>query len=60
MPWLYIKNAIQLGQKVVVADDLLATGGTIAATIKLVEQLGEDAGACAFLIELTELGGEKD
>ncbi len=53
------KDAIQLGQKVVVADDLLATGGTIAATIKLVEQLGGDVVGCAFLIELTELGGRK-
>jgi adenine phosphoribosyltransferase len=50
-------DAIQPGQKVVIADDLLATGGTIISTIKLVEKLGGIVTAVAFLIELTELNG---
>ncbi|NLC33973.1 MAG: adenine phosphoribosyltransferase [Erysipelothrix sp.] len=49
------KDAIKPGQKVLVVDDLLATGGTIEATIKLVEQLGGVVAGCAFLIELEDL-----
>jgi adenine phosphoribosyltransferase len=53
------KDAITPGQKVLIADDLLATGGTIATTINLIEQLGgEVVGAC-FLIELTYLNGRE-
>lgn len=51
------KNAIKPGQKVLVCDDLLATGGTIAATIKLIEQLGGEVVGTAFLIELSDLKG---
>lgn len=51
------KDAIQKGQKVVIADDLLATGGTIEATIKMVEQLGGIVVGIAFLIELSYLQG---
>lgn len=51
------KDAIQPGQRVLVADDLLATGGTIATTIDLVKQLGAEIVGCAFLIELTYLNG---
>lgn len=51
------KDAIKPGQKVLVVDDLLATGGTIEATIKLVEQLGGVVAGCAFLIELEDLKG---
>ena len=51
------KDAIRPGQRVVVADDLLATGGTMSATIKLVKELGGVVVGGAFLIELTELGG---
>ena len=51
------KDAIQTGQKVLVVDDLLATGGTVAATIQLVEQLGGQVVGTAFIIELIELGG---
>lgn len=51
------KDAIKPGQKVVVIDDLLATGGTINAAIELVEKLGGEIVGCAFLIELTDLGG---
>lgn len=51
------KDAIKPGQRVLVTDDLLATGGTIEATIKLVEELGGIVVGCAFLIELTYLNG---
>lgn len=51
------KDAIKPGQKVLVVDDLLATGGTIAAANKLVEQLGGVVVGCAFLIELEDLNG---
>ena len=51
------KDAVKPGQKVLIVDDLLATGGTIEATIKLVEELGGVVVGCAFLIELTFLNG---
>lgn len=51
------KDAIKSGQRVLITDDLLATGGTIEATIKLVEKLGGKVVGCAFLIELTYLNG---
>ncbi|HEY8362835.1 MAG TPA: adenine phosphoribosyltransferase [Tissierellaceae bacterium] len=53
------KDAIKKGQKVLVVDDLLATGGTIFSTIELVEKLGGIVTAVAFLIELTELKGRE-
>lgn len=49
------KDAIKEGQRVLVTDDLLATGGTIEATIELVEKLGGIVVGCAFLIELAYL-----
>lgn len=52
-------DAIKPGQRVLITDDLLATGGTIEATIKLVEELGGIVAGCAFLIELKELEGHK-
>lgn len=51
------KDAIRPGQRVLITDDLLATGGTIEATIKLVEELGGIVVGCAFLVELTYLNG---
>jgi len=51
------KDAIKPGQRVLITDDLLATGGTIEATIKLVEGLGGIVAGIAFLIELTYLDG---
>ena len=51
------KDAIKPGQRVLITDDLLATGGTIEATIKLVEELGGIVVGCAFIIELTYLNG---
>ena len=50
-------DAIKPGQRVLITDDLLATGGTIKATIELVEKLGGIVVGCAFLIELEELHG---
>jgi adenine phosphoribosyltransferase len=50
-------DAIKPGQKVLILDDLLATGGTIASTIKLVEAEGGEVVATAFLIELLDLQG---
>ncbi len=51
------KDAVKPGQKVLITDDLLATGGTIEATINLVEKLGGIVVGCAFLIELGYLNG---
>jgi adenine phosphoribosyltransferase len=51
------QDAIRAGQRVLVADDLLATGGTISAAADLVRQLGGKIVELAFLIELTDLGG---
>jgi len=51
------KDAIKPGQRVLITDDLLATGGTIEATIKLVEELGGIVAGIAFLIELSYLDG---
>lgn len=53
------KDAIKKGQRVLVVDDLLATGGTVEATIKLVEELGGVVVGLAFLIELLELKGRE-
>lgn len=51
------KDAVKPGQKVLIVDDLLATGGTVEATIQLVEKLGGVVSGCAFIIELEELRG---
>ncbi len=51
------KDAVKPGQRVLVTDDLLATGGTIGATIKLVEDLGGIVVGTAFIIELKDLHG---
>ena len=52
-------DAIRPGQKALVVDDLLATGGTARATCELVEQLGGEVAGLAFLIELTFLTGRE-
>jgi len=51
------KDAIEPGQRVLMIDDLLATGGTMAACCKLVEQIGGKIAGCAFVIELSFLKG---
>ncbi|MCI6866706.1 MAG: adenine phosphoribosyltransferase [Lachnospiraceae bacterium] len=53
------KDAIKPGQKVVVIDDLIATGGTIEAAIKLIEQLGGEVVKVVFLMELAGLKGRE-
>jgi adenine phosphoribosyltransferase len=52
-------DAVTEGTRVLVHDDLLATGGTARALMELVEQLGGEVVGCAFLIELTFLGGRE-
>jgi len=50
-------DALQAGEKVLLVDDLLATGGTAEAGISLIERLGAEIIGCAFVIDLPELGG---
>ncbi len=52
-------DAIKAGDKVLVVDDLLATGGTIEATVKLIRRLGGEVTEAAFVINLFDLGGEQ-
>jgi adenine phosphoribosyltransferase len=52
-------DAIQPGEKILVVDDLLATGGTAEAGIKLIERLGGEIIGCAFIVDLPDLGGHK-
>ena len=52
-------DSIKPNQRVVIIDDLLATGGTIKASIELVEEMGGIVVGCAFLIELSELKGRE-
>jgi len=51
------QDAVQKGQRVLVCDDLLATGGTAAATIELVRKLGAEVAGAGFAVELTFLNG---
>lgn len=51
------EDAVEKGEKVIIVDDLIATGGTIGATVKLVKKLGADIVECAFVVELPELKG---
>jgi adenine phosphoribosyltransferase len=53
------KDIIKEGQKVLICDDLLATGGTAKASAKLIEKVGGKISGFAFIIELTELNGMK-
>ena len=53
------KEDIKKGQRVLIIDDLLATGGTVEATIQMMEELGAEVVGCAFLIELEELKGRE-
>lgn len=52
-------DAMQAGEKVLLVDDLLATGGTAEAGIKLIERLGAQVIGCAFVVDLPDLGGRK-
>ena len=53
------KESIKKGQRIIICDDLLATGGTAKASGKLIEKIGGKITGFAFIIELTELGGMK-
>ena len=53
------KDAIRPGQRVLIVDDLLATGGTVSATMELVERLGGHIAGIAFLVELAFLKGRE-
>jgi adenine phosphoribosyltransferase len=53
------RDAIPAGARVLVHDDLLATGGTAAALCELVEELGGEVVGCGFLVELAHLGGRR-
>lgn len=53
------RDAIKPGQRVVLLDDLIATGGTIKAAAELVEELGGQVVKCLFLLELVDLGGRQ-
>lgn len=50
-------DAIEPGQTILIVDDLLATGGTAEAGIKLIERLGGEIVSCAFVVDLPDLGG---
>jgi adenine phosphoribosyltransferase len=52
-------DALAAGEKVLIVDDLLATGGTCEAGIKLCERLGAEVIGCAFIVDLPDLGGRK-
>lgn len=53
------KDAILQNQRVVVIDDLIATGGTCLAAVKLVKKLGGEVIECAFIVDLPDIGGSK-
>jgi len=53
------KDALHKGDRVIIVDDLIATGGTVGATVQLVKKLGADIIECAFLIELPDLKGRE-
>ncbi|MDK1387206.1 adenine phosphoribosyltransferase [Sinorhizobium sp. 8-89] len=53
------RDAIQPGEKVILVDDLIATGGTAEGAVKLLKQMGADIVAACFIIDLPELGGRR-
>src|SRR5271155_1858269 len=53
------KDAVQPSQRVIIVDDLLATGGTAAATVKLIHNIGGEVAGCAFAVELDFLKGRE-
>lgn len=52
-------DAIEKGERVLLVDDLIATGGTAIATLTLIEKLGGQVAGCGFIIDLISLGGRK-
>ncbi|MBB1250441.1 MULTISPECIES: adenine phosphoribosyltransferase [unclassified Rhizobium] len=53
------RDAVQPGEKVILVDDLIATGGTAEGAVKLLRQMGAEIVAACFVIDLPELGGRK-
>ena len=53
------RDALRPGERVLLVDDLIATGGTADAAARLLQKVGAEIAACAFVIELPELGGRK-
>ncbi|MEO1748531.1 MAG: adenine phosphoribosyltransferase, partial [Pseudomonadota bacterium] len=53
------KDAVKQGEKVILVDDLIATGGTAEGAVKLLQQMGADVVAACFVIDLPGLGGRK-
>jgi adenine phosphoribosyltransferase len=53
------RDAVQPGEKVILVDDLIATGGTAEGAVKLLKQMGADVVAACFIIDLPALGGRK-
>ena len=51
------KDAVKPGQKVILVDDLIATGGTAEGAVKLLRQMGADIVAACFIVDLPDLGG---
>ncbi|MBD3313846.1 adenine phosphoribosyltransferase, partial [Candidatus Woesearchaeota archaeon] len=54
-----VKGSVEDGQKVLVVDDLIATGGTMLAACKLVKKLGGDIIETAAIVDLPDIGGSK-
>ena len=52
-------DAIRAGDNVLLVDDLIATGGTMAASVQLIRQMGGEVVGCSFVIDLPDLGGRK-
>jgi adenine phosphoribosyltransferase len=52
-------DALRKGMRVLMVDDLLATGGTMEAACRLVEQVGGEIAGCAFVVELVDLKGRE-
>lgn len=53
------QDALKKGERIVIIDDLIATGGTIAAAVNLVEKIGSEIVECGFIVELPELNGRE-
>ena len=52
-------DSIKKGERILIADDLLATGGTVAAVVDMVKEMGGDIIECCFMVELEFLNGRK-
>jgi adenine phosphoribosyltransferase len=53
------KDAVKTGERVILVDDLIATGGTAEGAVKLLQQMGAEVVAACFVIDLPDLGGRK-